>query len=171
MDIVKNNPTQESKRSRIPDAATAARRREDACSSSSSGGSSSDNNNSRVLCTVGKCCNPPPPRRNYRRVRKNKGRWTHEEHLAFLRGVHLYERAWEAVASLVVTRTVLQIRTHSQKYLAKIDQGGTFPEEVRALQVAGCRLQAGCSTMYRECLLKKKRPTRETPQNTGRWRG
>eukprot|EP00903_Cladosiphon_okamuranus_P020321 g18645.t1 len=58
-----------------------------------------------------------------------KGRWTHEEHQAFLRGVRLYERAWEAVASLVVTRTVLQIRTHSQKYFAKINQGLKFPEE------------------------------------------
>lgn len=49
------------------------------------------------------------------RIRKNKGRWTHEEHEAFLRGLQLYERNWEAVAALVPTRTVLQIRTHSQK--------------------------------------------------------
>ncbi|CAM9125613.1 unnamed protein product, partial [Hapterophycus canaliculatus] len=45
----------------------------------------------------------------------NKGRWTSEEHKAFLRGLQLFERNWEAVASLVPTRTVQQIRTHSQK--------------------------------------------------------
>lgn len=59
-------------------------------------------------------CRRPLPHLN-RRIRKNKGRWTQEEHEAFLRGVRLYERNWEAVAALVPTRTVLQIRTHSQK--------------------------------------------------------
>lgn len=50
----------------------------------------------------------------------------------FLRGVQLYERAWNAIALLVVTRTALQIRTHYQKYSAKIANGEVFPEEVRA---------------------------------------
>lgn len=49
------------------------------------------------------------------RIRGNKGRWTHEEHEAFLRGLQLYGRNWEAVAAEVPTRTPLQIRTHSQK--------------------------------------------------------
>lgn len=76
---------------------------------------------------------PPPlrPRSKLYRVRNNTGRWTFEEHNAFLRGVELYGRTYEAVASLVPTRTVLQIRTHSQKYFAKINKGEAFPEEVR----------------------------------------
>ena len=78
---------------------------------------------------------PPPLSRTFHRVRKNKGRWTHEEHLAFLRGLHLYDKTWEAIASLVPTRTVLQIRTHSQKYFSKIESGGVFPEEVRPFRV------------------------------------
>lgn len=45
----------------------------------------------------------------------NKGRWTREEHEAFLRGLRIYGRNWDAVATAVPTRTVLQIRTHSQK--------------------------------------------------------
>lgn len=49
------------------------------------------------------------------RIRKNKGGWTREEHEAFLRGLQQYGRNWEAVAVVVPTRTVLQIRTHSQK--------------------------------------------------------
>ncbi|CAM9957504.1 unnamed protein product [Pylaiella littoralis] len=64
------------------------------------------------------------------RIRNNKGRWTSEEHDAFLRGVEMYGRNnLEAVASLVPTRTILQIRTHSQKYFTKIDRGEVFPEE------------------------------------------
>lgn len=47
--------------------------------------------------------------------------------------MHLYDRNWEAVASLVPTRTVLQIRTHSQKYFTKMEKGEEFPGEVRAV--------------------------------------
>eukprot|EP00752_Nemacystus_decipiens_P003879 g3566.t1 len=76
-------------------------------------------------------------------IRKNKGRWTREEHLAFLRGLYLYDRTWEAVASLVPTRSVLQIRTHSQKYFAKIESGGVFPEEPYPSQYDAAAGKAG----------------------------
>lgn len=52
---------------------------------------------------------------NNDRIRGNKGKWTHEEHEAFLHGLDVYGRNWEGVAAVVPTRTVLQIRTHSQK--------------------------------------------------------
>lgn len=41
----------------------------------------------------------------------------------------------EAIASVVPTRTVLQIRTHSQKYFTKINKGEVFPEEVKNVRV------------------------------------
>ena len=68
-------------------------------------------------------------------VRKNKGRWTCEEHDAFLRGVQLHKRDWDVVAVLIPTRTVRQVRTHSQKYFHKIDNGKLFPSEVRGFLV------------------------------------
>lgn len=86
---------------------------------------------------------PPPPSLrtfacllpwapSYRRIRRNKGRWTNEEHQGFLRGLDVYGRNWDAVTLFVPTRTALQIRTHSQKYFAKTAKGRLFPEEVSA---------------------------------------
>ncbi|CAN0492402.1 unnamed protein product [Hapterophycus canaliculatus] len=60
--------------------------------------------------------------------------WTREEHEAFLRGVRLFKRGeWEAMATLVPTRTVVQIRSHSQKYFREIDRGELFPKEVHSM--------------------------------------
>lgn len=44
------------------------------------------------------------------------GRWTQEEHDRFLKGLEEHGRNWKAVAEVVGTRTVMQVRTHSQKY-------------------------------------------------------
>lgn len=53
-----------------------------------------------------------------------------EEHEAFLRGLVLYQKEWDLIATVVKTRTVLQVRTHGQKYFAKLEKGEVFPEEV-----------------------------------------
>lgn len=47
------------------------------------------------------------------------GRWTKKEHELFLEGLKLYGKSWKKISSLVVTRTLVQIRTHAQKYLQK----------------------------------------------------
>lgn len=47
------------------------------------------------------------------------GRWTTKEHELFLEGLKLYGRSWKKISTLVVTRTLVQIRTHAQKYLQK----------------------------------------------------
>lgn len=43
------------------------------------------------------------------------GRWSNEEHDLFIRGLELYGKGWKKIANLIKTRTVVQIRTHSQK--------------------------------------------------------
>lgn len=49
------------------------------------------------------------------------GRWTEEEHALFLEGLRRFPyRAWKKIATLIETRTVVQIRTHAQKYYQKI---------------------------------------------------
>ncbi|CAM9102967.1 unnamed protein product [Sphacelaria rigidula] len=63
-------------------------------------------------------------------IKGNKGTWTREEHEAFLRGHELFGKNWDAIVSLVPTRSALQIRTHAQKYLRKIDSGLSFPCKV-----------------------------------------
>jgi SHAQKYF class myb-like DNA-binding protein len=53
------------------------------------------------------------------------GRWTSEEHAAFLEGIRLYGKDWRRVAQVVQTRSAVQTRTHAQKYLLKF--AGRFP--------------------------------------------
>ena len=53
-------------------------------------------------------------------VQESTGRWTREEHLAFVKGLELYGKGWKKIASLIKTRTVVQIRTHAQKYFLKL---------------------------------------------------
>lgn len=55
------------------------------------------------------------------------GRWTSEEHAAFLQGIRLYGKDWRRVAQVVQTRSAVQTRTHAQKYLLKF--AGRFPME------------------------------------------
>jgi SHAQKYF class myb-like DNA-binding protein len=50
------------------------------------------------------------------------GRWTREEHDAFLVGLKLYGKEWKKVAAQVRTRTVVQTRTHAQKYFQKLQK-------------------------------------------------
>lgn len=52
--------------------------------------------------------------------RKKTGRWSQIEHDAFLRGLRKHGRAWKRIAGVIKTRTVVQIRTHAQKYFIKV---------------------------------------------------
>ncbi|CAH0474520.1 unnamed protein product [Peronospora belbahrii] len=54
------------------------------------------------------------------------GRWTSEEHAAFLEGIRLYGKDWRRVAQVVKTRSAVQTRTHAQKYLLKFAGRSTF---------------------------------------------
>lgn len=50
------------------------------------------------------------------------GRWTEEEHNAFLKGLEVYGKKWPEIASLVKSRTPTQCRTHAQKHFLKLSQ-------------------------------------------------
>ncbi len=50
------------------------------------------------------------------------GRWTTQEHQAFVRGLALYGREWKRVAMDIPTRTSAQVRSHAQKYLSKMEK-------------------------------------------------
>lgn len=53
----------------------------------------------------------------------NTGRWTDAEHQLFLQGLETFPyRAWKKIATLIKTRTVVQIRTHAQKYYQKLEK-------------------------------------------------
>lgn len=51
---------------------------------------------------------------------ENTGRWTKEEHAAFIEGLNKHGKEWKKIANMIETRTVVQIRTHAQKYFQKI---------------------------------------------------
>lgn len=56
----------------------------------------------------------------------SRGRWTTEEHNLFEEGLRKYGKQWKRIALEIPTRTVVQIRTHAQKFfqkLAKVDPG------------------------------------------------
>lgn len=76
---------------------------------------------------------PPAARRAYNTTNTNTsrvvesgqehtGRWTREEHEAFLSALSQYGKEWKKVAAKVKTRTVVQTRTHAQKYFQKLQK-------------------------------------------------
>ena len=50
------------------------------------------------------------------------GRWTEEEHEVFLEGLKLHGKQWKTIATKIGTRTVVQVRTHAQKYFQKMER-------------------------------------------------
>ena len=58
------------------------------------------------------------------------GRWTREEHSMFVKGLELHGKGWKKIAELVKTRTVVQIRTHAQKYFLKVSKSRQIGDTV-----------------------------------------
>lgn len=58
------------------------------------------------------------------------GRWTQEEHELFIQGIRLHNKQWKLIAELIRTRTVVQIRTHAQKYFQKLQKSKGFTIDV-----------------------------------------
>jgi SHAQKYF class myb-like DNA-binding protein len=61
---------------------------------------------------------------------EHTGRWTREEHEAFLSALQEYGKEWKKVAAKVKTRTVVQTRTHAQKYFQKLQKGMATGEKI-----------------------------------------
>ena len=53
-------------------------------------------------------------------MRINEGRWTKSEHDQFLEAMRIFKKDWKQVAKAIRTRTVVQVRTHAQKYFRKL---------------------------------------------------
>mmetsp|Transcript_23558 Transcript_23558/g.49344 ORF Transcript_23558/g.49344 Transcript_23558/m.49344 type:complete len:1138 (-) Transcript_23558:485-3898(-) len=77
---------------------------------------------------------------------ENTGRWTSEEHRLFLQGLEQHGKGWKKIATLIKSRTVVQIRTHAQKYfqkLAKARQNGEAAGGVGMGTVGAAALAGG----------------------------
>jgi len=95
----------------------------------------------------------------------NTGRWTKAEHELFLRGLAEFGKDWKQIGSLIKTRTVVQIRTHAEKYFLankKHDpEGGSQVTEVPAKPSTG-KKRATSTTKAKS---KKKKEGEENLDN------
>jgi SHAQKYF class myb-like DNA-binding protein len=80
---------------------------------------------------------PSTPGRVVETGQEHTGRWTREEHSAFLSALKAYGKEWKKVAAKVKTRTVVQTRTHAQKYFQKLQKAGlgNDPERLASVEM------------------------------------
>ncbi|KAI2491933.1 hypothetical protein MHU86_22611 [Fragilaria crotonensis] len=82
-------------------------------------------------------------RRDKSRGDQTAGRWTPEEHQDFLEGLKIFGREWKKVAERIPTRTSAQIRSHAQKYFAKLarDESTILHDQATAAAMVASRQQ------------------------------
>ncbi|KAK1366558.1 Protein REVEILLE like [Heracleum sosnowskyi] len=58
-------------------------------------------------------------------ITKSRESWTDPEHDKFLEALHLFDRDWKKIEAFIGSKTVIQIRSHAQKYFMKVQKSGT----------------------------------------------
>ncbi|XP_019178038.1 PREDICTED: protein REVEILLE 6-like [Ipomoea nil] len=58
-------------------------------------------------------------------ITKSRESWTEPEHDKFLEALQLFDRDWKKIEAFVGSKTVIQIRSHAQKYFMKVQKSGT----------------------------------------------
>ncbi|KAL3536776.1 hypothetical protein ACH5RR_000142 [Cinchona calisaya] len=58
-------------------------------------------------------------------ITKSRESWTEQEHDKFLEALQLFDRDWKKIEAFIGSKTVIQIRSHAQKYFLKVQKCGT----------------------------------------------
>ncbi|KAK9291803.1 hypothetical protein L1049_019753 [Liquidambar formosana] len=58
-------------------------------------------------------------------ITKSRESWTDPEHDKFLEALQLFDRDWKKIEAFIGSKTVIQIRSHAQKYFLKVQKNGT----------------------------------------------
>ncbi|XP_021748775.1 protein REVEILLE 5-like isoform X1 [Chenopodium quinoa] len=58
-------------------------------------------------------------------ITKSRESWTEQEHDKFLEALQLFDRDWKKIEGFIGSKTVIQIRSHAQKYFLKVQKSGS----------------------------------------------
>ncbi|KAG5231398.1 myb family transcription factor family protein [Salix suchowensis] len=81
------------------------------------------NNNNHTLVSFSE--DPNKKIRKPYTITKSRESWTEQEHDKFLEALQLFDRDWKKIEAFVGSKTVIQIRSHAQKYFLKVQKSGT----------------------------------------------
>ena len=83
----------------------------------------------------------------------NIGRWSQQEHNQFLEGLEKFGKDWRKISTIVKfnylvnkqvpTRTLIQIRTHAQKYFQKNDFGMKYDRAIDGSDISSEKRRFG----------------------------
>lgn len=58
-------------------------------------------------------------------IKKSRESWTEPEHDKFFEALQLFDRDWKKIEAYVGSKSVIQIRSHAQKYFLKVQKSGS----------------------------------------------